>query len=85
VRLAVVDEEQQAGGRRDDEILIAVVVDVGEERLCRVIEHADARGRGDVLEGGVAAVAVQAVGQSGRLRDIQIVEPIAVGVATEIP
>ena len=79
--LAVVDEEQQASRRRDDQVLIAVVVDVGEERLCRVVENGDARVGRDVLEGGVAAIAVQTVGQSGRLRDVQIVEAISVGIA----
>ena len=69
------------GRRRHDEILIAVVVDVGKERLRRVVEDADARLVRDVLEGRVAAVAVQAIGQSGRLSDVQIVEAISVHIA----
>ena len=35
----------------------------------------------DVLEGAVAAGAEQPVGQAGRLRDVEILEAVAVGVA----
>ena len=78
---AVVDEQQRAGRGRHDQILIAVVVDVDEERLRRVVEDADARLVRDVLERRVAAISVEAIGQSGRLRDVQIVESVAVRVA----
>ena len=78
---AVVDEQQRVGRRRHHQILIAVVVDVDKERLRRVIEDADARCVGDVLERRVAAIAVEAIGQSGRLSDVQIVESISVRIA----
>ena len=63
------------------QILIAVVVDVGKERLRRVVEDADARLVRDVLERRVAAISVEAIGQSGRLSDVQIVESISVRIA----
>ena len=63
------------------EVLVAVVVDVGEERLRRVVEHAEPRALGHVLEGAVAARPEQAIGQARGLGDVEIVEPVAVGIA----
>ena len=81
VPFAVVDEQQRVGRGRHDEILIAVVIDVGKERLRRVIEDADARLFRDVLERRIAAIPVEAIGQSGRLSDVQIVESISVRIS----
>ncbi len=78
---AVVGEDQRLKARGDHEILVAVVVHVGEERVRGVVEQAQARAFGDVLERAVAAGAEQQVGQAGRLRHVQVVEAIAVGVA----
>ena len=78
---AVVDEQKQVGRRRHDEVLIAIVIDIGKQRLGRVIEDAHARLVGDVLEGRVAAIPVEAIGQSGRLSDVQIVESVSVRVS----
>ena len=68
-----------AGG--EHEILIAVVVHVGEERLRGVVEHAEARALGHVLERRVAASPEEPIGQPRGLGDVEIVEPVAVGIA----
>ena len=64
-----------------DQVLIAVVVDVREERLRRAVENREPGGLGDVLEGAVAVVAKEPVGQAVGLRHVQVVEAVAVGVA----
>ena len=49
---------------REHQVLVAVVVDVGEQRLRRVVEDAEARPLGHVLERAVAARAEEPVGQA---------------------
>ncbi len=79
--LAVVQEENRFGRRRQHQILVAVVVDVGEERRGGVVQDAEARLVGDVFESRVAAIPVEPIGQSGRLGDVEILEAVAVHVA----
>ena len=78
---SIVEEQQRLHARREHEILVAVVVDVDQQRLRRVVEQADARALGDVLERAVPEGAEQAVGQPVRLRDVQVVAAVAVRVA----
>ena len=78
---AVVDEQDRPGARQQDQVLIAVVVDVGEERLRRAIEDGDTGRFGDVLERAVSGVPEQAVGQTVGLRHVEVVEAVAVDVA----
>ena len=72
--LAVVPEQQQArAGHDQDEVLVAVVVDVREERLRGLVEHGRPALLGHVLERAVALVPEQPVGQASRLRDEEVV------------
>ena len=80
VSLAIVDEEKKLRRGGQHEVFVAIVVDVGEERLRGVVEDSNSRGVGDVLERAVAAIAVEAVGQPRRLGDVQIVEPVAIRI-----
>src|SRR4030095_5413971 len=61
--------------------LVAVVVDVHEQRLRRAVEHVQPGGVGDVRERAIAVVAEGPVWKAGWLRDIKIVETVAVRVA----
>ncbi len=79
--IALVDEEQGAGGAHDEQILEAAIVEIGEESARGIVEDADTGFLGDVFEGAVAAIAVEAVGQSGWLTDIEIVKAVVVVVA----
>ena len=45
------------------QVLVAVVVDVGEERLLRVLQRAEAGALGPVLEGAVTPGAVEPIGE----------------------
>ena len=78
---AVVLQQEGLQARGEHQILIAVVVDVDEQRLRGVVEQSEPRALGRVLEGAVAARAQQTIGQPRRLGDVQIVEAIAVGIA----
>ena len=77
---AVVPEKGRPRARGQDQVLVAVVVHVREERLRGVVEDGEARALGHVLEGAVALVAEEPVGEAGRLRDVQVVEAVTVGV-----
>ena len=59
--VALVEEEERAAAADDDEVLQAVVAKVGEEGAGGVVENADAGFFGDVFEGAIAAVAVEAI------------------------
>ena len=65
---------------REDEVLVAVVVDVGEERVLRVREDAEPGALRHVLEGTVAAGPVQPVGKPVRLADVHVLPPVPVDV-----
>ena len=79
--LAVVDEEQRRRCGREHQILVTIVVHVRKERRRGVVEHAETGGVGDVVEGRVTAVPVQPIWQAGGLRDVEIIEAVAVRVA----
>ena len=77
---AVVQEQERLLPGRHDQVLVAVVVDVDEERHRSRVQDADTGGLGDVGEGAVAPVPEEPVGQAGRLADVEVVEAIAVDV-----
>ncbi len=81
VALAVVQEQQGARAREEDEVLVAVVVDVHEERLGCAVEDGEARRLCHVLERAVPLVAEEAVGQALGLGDVDVVPAVAVEVA----
>ena len=78
---ALIHEEQRAGSADDNQILAAVIVDISEERASGVVQEAEARIFREVLKGAVAAIAIEAIGQTGGLADVQIVKTVAVDVA----
>ncbi len=78
--LSVVEEEDRSRADDDDQVLVAVVVHVGEERVLRVLQEAEARLLRRVLEGAVAPGPVETVGKPVRLGDVDVVETVAVGV-----
>src|ERR1700722_4586232 len=59
---------------------MTVVVEVSEECTCRVFQEAQTRSISDVLEGSIAAIAIEAVGKSGGLANVEIVEAVVVDV-----
>ena len=63
-------------------VLVAVVIHVGEERLRRVVEHAEPRALRHFLEGRVTAGPVEAIGPCG-LGDVEVLEPVAIGTPTD--
>ena len=76
-----VQKQQRAIGPNDDQVLTAVVVEVGKQRAGSIFENAESRRFRDVLEGAVAAIAIETVRQAGGLADVEIVETVAVDVA----
>ncbi len=74
-------EEQRASATNHEKVLASLVIEVGKQGACRVVEHADSGFLRNVFEGSVAAVAIKPVGQSCRLGDIEIVETVVVKVA----
>src|SRR5258708_6713967 len=60
---------------------MAVVVDVGEEGASGIFHEAKAGAFSNVHERAVAAVTVEAVGESGGLADIEVIETVTVDVA----
>ena len=65
---------------QEHEVLVAVVVDVGEERVLRVLQDAEPGALRHVLEGAVAAGPVQPVGKPVRLADVHVLQPVPVDV-----
>ena len=59
----VVEEKERLRPGGEHEILVAIVVDVGEERLRGVVEHAKPCAFGRVLERAIAARPVKAIGE----------------------
>jgi hypothetical protein len=78
---AVVQVEEVARIRigRGVQVEIAVVVDVRERRAARALRIAEVRRDGDVLEGAVAAVAIERVVVAAG--EVEVGEPVAVAVA----
>ena len=79
--LPVVDEQQRTSAREQDEILITVVVDVREERLRRAVEHRETCRLGHVLERAVTRIPEQPVGQTVRLRNVEVIQTVTVEIA----
>ena len=79
--ISLIEEQQWAAATYHQKILQTSVLKVGEERAGSVVQYTDAGLFGDILKRSVAAVAVEPIGQSRRLADVQVVVAIIVEVA----
>jgi hypothetical protein len=78
---AIVHEQHRTDAGREHEVLVAVVLDVGEERLRRVVQNPDPGTFRDVLERSITARTKQPVRQSSRLAYVQVLQSVPVRVA----
>jgi hypothetical protein len=78
---AIIDEEQRLRSGGEHEVLVAVVLDVDEQRLRRVVEHADSRTLRHILESRITPGPEETIGEAGRLSDVEIFQPVAIGIA----
>ena len=81
----VITKQQRAGGTDHDQVLVPVVVYIGEQRTGSVVQHPHAGCFGHVFEGPIAPIPVKAVGQAGRLANVEVIEPVVVNVACRDP
>src|SRR5579859_5418395 len=79
--VALISKEKWAASADDKQILVAPVVKVGKQRTRSTIENADSCLFGYIFKGSVTKIAVQPIGQPGRLTDIQVVKSVAIKVA----
>ena len=77
----LVAEKQRSGSANHQQILQTPVFKIREQSAGRGIEHADAGLFGHILKGSISAIAIEPVGKSGGLANIEIVETILVEVA----
>ena len=78
---AIIDEEQRLRPGGEHEVLVAVVLDVDEQRLRRVVEHAESRTLRHVLERRITPGPEETIGKAGRLSDVEIFQPVAIGIS----
>ena len=79
--VALVQKEQRTAAAHHQKILDSLVFEIREQRARRAIQHAHSSGLGHIFEGSVAAIAIEPVGKSGRLADIQIVESVVIEIS----
>src|SRR5258708_2522912 len=77
---AVIEKQKWAAATNDEEILHTLIFEIGEQRAGGGVEHTDAGFFGDVVEGAVAAIAIETIGKSRRLADVEVVETVVVNV-----
>ena len=77
---ALVQKQKRAARAHDDRILPPIIVEVGKQRACCVVEDSQAGRFGDVLEASISAVSIKAIGQTRGLANVEIVEAIVVDV-----
>jgi len=79
--LALIQEEQRTVGAQHHQILAAGITEIREDRGgCRV-ENAHSRVFGNVCQGSIATIPVEAIGETARLADVDLVLPVSIDVA----
>ena len=78
---AFIQKQQRAVGAHHNDVLAAVIVEIGEQRARRIFQDPQAGRLGDVFERSVAAIAIETIGQAGRLANVKIVEAVVVDVS----
>ena len=78
---AIIDEEQRLRPGGEHEVLVAVVLDVDEQRLRRVVEHAESRTLRHILERRITHGPEETIGKAGGLSDVEIFQPVAIGIS----
>ncbi len=78
---ALVQEEQRTAGANHEKILQSLVLEIREEGAGCVIQHVHSGLLRHILEGSVAALAIEAVGKPRGLADVEIIEAVVVDVS----
>src|SRR6185369_7075052 len=79
--VALIEEEQGSGAAHNQQILPAPVQEIDKECACGAVEHANARLVSNVFKRAIPTIAIQAVGQTVGLADVQIIESVVVEIA----
>ena len=74
----LIDEEQRTATTNDQKVLQSAVVEVRKQRARRIIEYGDSGLFRYIFKGPVAAIAIEPIGQSRRLADVEIIKSIVV-------
>ena len=77
----LVQQEQRTAGANHEKVLHSLVLEIREEGAGRVVQHVHSGLLRHILEGSVAAIAIQAVGKPGGLANVQVVEAVVVDVS----
>src|SRR5439155_14371428 len=77
----LVQKKQRPSIGYNDKVLVAVVVQVGEQRARAAAQNTNTRRFGHVLECAIAAVPVKPVGKARWLADVEVVKPVVVDVS----
>src|SRR5208282_3912051 len=65
----------------DQEVLEPLILEIRKERTSGAVQHADSSRFRDILESAIAAIAVQPVGKSRGLANIEIIQTVVVKVS----
>ena len=79
--VALVQEQQRAAAANHQKILHALVLEIGEQRAGGVIQHSDAGCFRHIFKCSIAAIAIEAVGKSRRLADVEIIKSVVVEIS----
>ena len=77
---AVVKEEHGLSWAHQHEILMSRIAQIDEERAGSIVEDIESEVLRDVPEMALSVVLIQAVGQTARLTDVDLVEAVAIDV-----
>ena len=79
--LPFVHVKHRAVGADDDQVLVATVAEIRKQRAGSVLEDAEPGDVRDVLESSIPAIAIEAVRQTSRLADVDVIEAVAINVS----
>ena len=77
----MVQEEKRAAARNHQKVLKPLIVEIREQSASATVQHAHRGFFSHILERSIASIAIEPVGKSRRLTDIQVIPSVAVEVS----